>query len=287
MHRLSFLTSLVAMVALLLVLWVPVHAQDATPLATPQGADIHIETLLESTIEALPGERAIVALDRWRLRPSPTPLRMPALGGPMFMIVEAGTIIVTVGGAEQRIAAGEQLVVAGDAGGTFRAAGTEEAIAFRVFVVPSFAATGGRVVGEPGATSSWEYDPLVYSFDILLETSVEGLPGGSVRLVLEQLMVPPGSALPPQEASPLVWVAVGEGVLGLMLEGERLPFRWKSGAERKFRFAQFLPPLQPGTRMTLRNAGDDPLVLYRLTLTPGAGEASAAGTPPHGTPVSG
>jgi hypothetical protein len=31
--------------------------------------------------------------------------------------------------------------------------------------------------------------------------------------------------------------------------------------------------------MTLRNAGDDPLVLYRMTLTPSDAGTSGAGTP--------
>jgi hypothetical protein len=31
--------------------------------------------------------------------------------------------------------------------------------------------------------------------------------------------------------------------------------------------------------MTLRNAGDDPLVLYRMTLTPNDAAASGTGTP--------
>ena len=69
---------------------------------------------------------------------------------------------------------------------------------------------------------------------------------------LERLTLPPGSALPPQEAQPWVWTEVGSGVLGLRLEGDKLPFRWKSGAERMFRHGQYLPALPPGTRMTFR-----------------------------------
>jgi hypothetical protein len=76
-----------------------------------------------------------------------------------------------------------------------------------------------------------------------------------------------------------VWTEVGAGALGLTLEGEHLPFRWKSGTERTFRPGQSLPTLQPGTQMTLRNAGDDPLVLYRLTITPRGAEGAATGTP--------
>jgi hypothetical protein len=71
----------------------------------------------------------------------------------------------------------------------------------------------------------------------------------------------------------------------MTLEGEQLPFRWKSGAERTFRRGQYLPALQPGTRMALRNAEDDPLVLYRLTIAPVDSSATTAGTASASTPV--
>ena len=80
--------------------------------------------------------------------------------------------------------------------------------------------------------------------------------------------MPPGSALPPEMARPFEWAAVGSGMLGLELEGEELPPGWQFGEERSFHHGQSLPSVPPETRMTFRNAGDDPLVLYRLTITP-------------------
>ena len=77
----------------------------------------------------------------------------------------------------------------------------------------------------------------------------------------------------------MTWTEVREGVLGLTLEGERLPFRWVSGEERTFRLRQALPITQPGTTMTLRNASDELLVLYRLTLVPRGARGSAPGAP--------
>jgi hypothetical protein len=44
------------------------------------------------------------------------------------------------------------------------------------------------------------------------------------------------------------------------------------------RFEQVVLPA-PGTRMTLRNAGEDPLILYRLTLVPTKADAPDVGTP--------
>jgi hypothetical protein len=94
--------------------------------------------------------------------------------------------------------------------------------------------------------------------------------------VLDQLTLSAGSALPPLQAKPWVLTEVGSGTLGLTLEGEELPFRWQSGAERKFQRGQALPALRPDTQTTFRNVGDDPLVLYRLSLMP---ETSATSSP--------
>jgi hypothetical protein len=82
----------------------------------------------------------------------------------------------------------------------------------------------------------------------------------------------------------LNWLGIHAGRLGVKLDGERLPFRWKSGAERTFSATQFVPAIQPGTVVTLRNAGDDPLILYRLTLMPGKAGAPSVATPREATP---
>ena len=92
---------------------------------------------------------------------------------------------------------------------------------------------------------------------------------GSGRVTLERLILPPGTAMAPFAKTQFDWIGVASGRVGVTLEGERLPFRWDPGEERAFGLFQTLPVIQPGTEMTLRNAGDEPLVLYRLTITPG------------------
>src|SRR5690606_12688581 len=122
-------------------------------------------------------------------------------------------------------------------------AGPEEATALAVYVISAFVDATG-----------YGSDPLVHRVDRLIETSASDLPGGTARLIVERLTLAPGGALSPEEARPWVWTEVEDGALGLTLEGEQLPFRWKSGAERTFRSGQYLPPIRPGTRMTFRNA---------------------------------
>ena len=246
-------------------------AQEATPRATPAASAPTFETLLDTTIDGIPEGRARISLDRWRLRSSPQPLTVPALGGPVTVAVEEGNLTASEAGTEQSIAAGEHHTFSGAQPLAFRAADAEEVIVSVVYVVPSsFAAEG------------WASDPLAHTMDYLIDASAEGLPGGSGRVLLERITLPPGSALPPQEVSPLVWWGITEGRVGITLEGARLPFRWKSGEERKFAGGEILPFLAPGTQMTLRNVEERPVVLYRLTLTP---ELAAEGTPRAGTPA--
>jgi hypothetical protein len=187
--------------------------------------------------------------------------------GAVMITVESGEVIATAAEIEHQLGAGDTFAPANQEV-SLRASGAEDVTAFVVYLISGFMDT------ELGQS-----DPIAHSVDYLISTSADALPGGSGRLVLERLTLPPGSALPAQEASPLVWTEIGEGAVGLTLEGEQLPFRWKSGAERTFRGGQYLPVVQPGTRMTLRNADDSPLVLYRLTITPSGAGGSAAGTP--------
>jgi hypothetical protein len=236
------------------------------------------ETLIDTTLAALPAGRNRVAVDRWRLQPSPSQVRLPAYEGLVLLGVVTGEVTVTVNGSERRLAAGDVLDVTNQEF-LFRASGSAEAIAYAVYVTPSL--NLDHQVGQAVARLWLDGDHLVHAMDFVISSSADDLPGGSARLLLERLTLPPRTALPPTEAGPLVWTQVGSGELWLTLEGERLPYRWASGEER--RFHQFgrvpLPFLAPGTKITMRNAGNEPLVLYRLTLAPGDGAEGDAAAP--------
>jgi hypothetical protein len=47
-----------------------------------------------------------------------------------------------------------------------------------------------------------------------------------------------------------------------------LPTGWKEGVEQELAASERLPRLLPGTEITLRNIGDEPLVVLRLTVLP-------------------
>ena len=106
---------------------------------------------------------------------------------------------------------------------------------FAVYLVSGFMDTG---LGHS--------DPIAHSVDYLISSSGDALPGGRPG--------GPGAAdgtareCPARRTPPPCWTEIGEGAVGMTLEGEQLPFRWKSGAERTFRHGQYLPVLQPGTR---------------------------------------
>jgi hypothetical protein len=228
------------------------------------------ETVLDATMDALPSGHNVVAVERWRLQPGSVPMTRPPSTGVVVIAAESGEITANQAGIAHQLAAGEPFTLAAQEA-SLRASGPDEATAFMVTIY-----AGANNAGH--ASERWDVDPIAHAVDYPISTSADALPGGAGRIVLERLTLPPGSALPPQEANPLVWTGVGAGVLGLTLEGEHLPFRWKSGAERTFRPGQYLPPIQPGTHLTLRNAGEDPLILYRLTLTPRGTGGPTVGT---------
>ena len=244
-----------------------VPAISGTP-ATPEA--VRTETLLDTTVAALPAGRNMVAVDRWRLQPSPAWVTLPEHEGTVLIGVESGAIAVAVNGSEHQLEPGDALDVANHEF-SFGASGTGPAVGYVVYVTPRFPGYG--------ANRSWlSGDPLVHASDDIISSSADDLPGGPGRLILERLTVPQGGSLPQQEASPLVWTEVGSGVLGLTLEGDRLPYGLQSGVERKyFQFGrEVLPRPAPGTTMTMRNADDRPLVLYRLSVVPGEGSETTA-----------
>ena len=282
MSRISRLASII--VVLLLGPSAPVGAWHAVPGFVPGERDATTETLLDATTGAFPTTFAIVGVMRWALQPGPEPLVMPPHGGPVLVMVERGQLSATQHSVKTRLAAGETFAP-GDATEqvVFQVGGAEEAS----ILVVTFQTIGYATY------CFWGSDPLVHTQQMLIQAPAHALPAGSVGLRLERLTVPPQTSLPAHEASPLMWMSVGEGVLGLTLRGQ-MPFLWEPGQERTLYPRQPWPqvpdpiinPLLNGsTQMTLRNAGEDPLVLYRLTLTPSAGEMAPPLSPPGGSPL--
>src|SRR5829696_6965241 len=149
--------ALVAIMVLSFGLVLPVGAQDATPATGVGGPAPEIETLVDASLDALPTGHAIIALDRWRMRPSPAPLTMPIFGGPVFVRVESGQITTTEGDTERRLGPGEQQTFSGDAAISLQPVGSEEAVVFVVYIIPGFEAAGDHP----------PYDAQIYTADWL------------------------------------------------------------------------------------------------------------------------
>ena len=71
------------------------------------------DTLLDAPVAALPAGRVRVAVDRWRLQPSPAAVTLPAYTGVVLMTVDTGEVMVTVTGRDQRLDPGAVLDVTG------------------------------------------------------------------------------------------------------------------------------------------------------------------------------
>jgi hypothetical protein len=229
---------------------------------TPVAEAVVTETLFDADVDGLPTRWGSAALLRWTFEPNSPPLVIPPADGPQFLVVESGAVVATEAGVEHALAAGD----------VYTAADPDQVVTIRVSGVGTATLLRGYV-----AKSIPMMDAVGYRYEWLLEGFSAAMPGGSGRLVLERVTLPPGSALPPQEVSSFVWIEPDAGTLGLTLEGDELPFMWTAGEEQTVRGSDVYPTIPTGTRMTLRNAGDEPLVLHRMTLTPDAAEA--AGTP--------
>jgi hypothetical protein len=263
MRHCSIVVSVVTVLVLVLGLGLPAAAQESTPPAPPGSGEIVTETLVETDVDGLPEGWGTVTLYRWILAPDSRPLAFPPAEGTRFFVVEAGAPTVTEAGAEHHPAAGE----------VYLPADPQAEVAF------AGGAKGTTLLeGVVAATRPFvEEEQLKHRYEFLLEFVTFALPGGSGRLVLERLTLPPGNALPAREIGPFEWSDNDGGTPGLTLEGDELPAGWSAGEEQTVQFLSEVT-VAPGTRMTVRNAGDEPLILYRLTLTPDAAEA-AAGTP--------
>jgi hypothetical protein len=123
-----------------------------------------------------------------------------------------------------------------------------------------------------------EYDRQSITRQIALDTEAhEALPPGESRVIFDRLILEPGTRLQIEPATGQDWVDIISGQLGLTLTGDNLPDNWQSGHEREVASSDLLPALVPGTRVSFRNVGDEPLVLLRLRVSPlSAATATAA-----------
>jgi hypothetical protein len=233
--------------------------------ATPEAIEgVSTETLLDTTISALPTGKNLVIFKRLILQPSPKSLTVLPLTGPVFMTVASGELTATTDGTEHRLAAGDRFSPEDPEQETdLRATGTEAAVVYLVYF-------------QHGPDLPFPRDVAIHDLQVLVGGRTDEGVACPCRLVLEQVTVLPGAALPPQVADPLTWFAFEQGEVGLTGEGDRLPYPLKSEKERTFHVGEYVPidRMRPGTVMTLRNVGDDPLILDRLTLTPAETGAS-------------
>lgn len=234
---------------------------------------VTIDTLLDTTTGALPPGPGIIIFKRLTFQPSTKPLVVLPLTGPVFLLVQSGDLTVTEAGKTHALAAGDQFSpLAPNQELEVRSMGAEEAVALLVYL-------------QNGPDLPFPRDSAVHTVEVLISHDTEPGIDCPCRIQLDRITITPGSTLPDLVANPRAWFIVDSGIVGLTLEGEQLPYQFKPGQERVFRYGQYLPIdlVEPGTTMALRNAGDDPLILYRLTFTPGEGEAPAAAAPAENT----
>ena len=140
--------------------------------------------------------------------------------------------------------------------------------------------TEGAIYRGVAATgfSLEEYDRGQITPEVALDTdATEALPPGTSRIIFDRLSIPSGTTMQADAATGQDWFAIVSGQLGLTLIGDVLPQGWTSGRERELSLDDPIPVLVPGTHITMRGLGNDPLFILRLRVQPEANEGTESG----------
>jgi len=246
---------------------------------TPEAQEpVVTETLLQDTVSAMPAGAAGAWASAYFMQPGAISPNDGVVGTVVFTVAQ-GTVTITVGDAQRMLGAGDSWNVFTETGYVVENTGSDEAHLVIIEIIDTLASS------MPANNNGPFIDEMSGTWEVWVQAATT-LPGGPGQVTLQRLTLAPGAALPTYTEAGRDWLGIRAGRLTVRLEGERLPFRWKSGAERAFGRAQILPVFPAGSQVTLRNAGDDSLILYRLTITPGGGETAASATPEGGTPTS-
>jgi hypothetical protein len=212
------------------------------------------ETLLDATLTGTAETWTPLAVERWRFQPGAT-LTIPPVDGPQWIVADTGAVVATVDGTGQSLTPGQSVVVPAGQELSVRNPGLEETAVYRGVAALGF--------------SLEEYDRSLVTQEVALDTEAhESLPPGNSRVVFDRFSIPAGTTMRAEAATGQDWFDVVTGQLGLTLIGDALPQGWTSGQERELGPDDPIPVLVPGTHITMRNIGDDPLVLLRLHISP-------------------
>ena len=214
-----------------------------------------VQTLLDTTIEGQAQDWTPLTIEHWTFQPGSASLQIPPLSGPQWVVSDAAPLVATIDGQERDIPTDSGIVILPGQALSVRNPGSEARSLIRGVAAAGF--------------SLEEYDRQRIARRIALDSGAhEALPPGRSRLIFDRLLLQPGSTLMIEPATGLDWIEVASGSLGLTLSGPSVPVNWRSGHEREITAGESLPALVPGTRVTLRNVGDEPLVLLRLQVIP-------------------
>jgi hypothetical protein len=262
---------IVAVAALLLVVLGGVLAVRFATVEPPEAqlgatGEPRTETFIDATVSGDPETWTPLTVEHWRFGEGESPLTIPPLDGPQWIVADGGGIVATVDGEARTLAPGEGLVVLAGQALSMHNPGLGETSVYRGVAAAGF--------------SFEDYDRAVISKESALDTAAhEAIPPGESRIIFDRLTIPPGTLMAAEAATGQDWFDILTGNLGLTLIGDALPPGWESGREQELTGDDSVPRFNPGTRITLRNIGDDPLVLLRLRVTP-LGDAAAGEAPP-------
>ncbi len=246
------------------------RTERPTPPAVPAPASWSNTLVLRAGLSAMPARELGVRIDRWTFPVSAEAWQSTAPSLPELVYVEAGSLVATVdakatlaratsvkrgavsvlAGNDIPLRRGDLLVIPADARFTLRA---DDENAPTLLVV-AFQESPGEA--DPGAAA-----PVGITAQRLGSGTLTGLPTEPSLVILRRLDVGPRAAIPEETtAGPeLLVVEAGSVRLRTVPDGPEV-MRAVDGA------ASAVVP--GGSRLSLRNASDEPLALLRLMIIP-------------------
>ncbi|MEA2595606.1 MAG: hypothetical protein QOF01_2075 [Thermomicrobiales bacterium] len=255
----------------------PAGGDDRVAIPAPAGWSSTL--LLRATLNTVPEGPVGARLDRWTFLPGSGEWRGAAPPLPELLYVEAGHLTVTVDAAATLgratsvkrgaaavppdsplgLRAGDLLVVPAGARYALRPDGSNAPTLLVVVLTPP---------DDPGPAAS---APPGVAVKTLGTGILAGLPVGSGVVMLHRLAATPGALIPEEITMGPELLAVEAGIVGMRAGADAPEVTRPAGDDGSVVVAM-------GTRLALRNPGEEPLTLLRLTIVPPAAGAPAPAT---------
>lgn len=181
--------------------------------------------------------------------------------------VESGIVVARHKGQDVELSPGSTLVVTAGESLAISNPSLTPAVLVMLYLDPIPTSGLAGEVHRSHMSMSTPGFPAGSTYKAVVSSRTSAFPFDEADIRVNRLVLTAGSMGPDLQAEERAWIGIGRGTLGLTLNGPRLPLGWKPGDEQELAADRVLPIIPPGTELSVRNAGDEELVLYQVTIS--------------------